>query len=95
MKTVSERLTKLGNLYKERNKLYKDNYKRFGDVLIAMFPDGIHLTTAEEMNRFALFLQLVHKLTRYARSIKPHADSLDDLTVYAQMLREYDDDTNL
>lgn len=87
-------LKDLGKLYAERNKLYSDNYKHFGDILVGMFPDGISLQTAEEFNRFALFLQIIHKQTRYARSLLTggHGDSLDDTAVYAQMLREYDDD---
>ena len=94
MKAVPERLADLGALYKERNALYKDNYKRFGDTLVSLFPEGITLKTAEEFNRFCLFLQLQHKMSRYAHSVKTggHADSLDDITVYAQMTAEYDDE---
>lgn len=93
MKTVPEKLSDLGKLFEERNALYGDNYKRFGDVLAAMFPDGIHVELSEDMNRLALFLQIVHKMTRYAQAImtRGHADSLDDLAVYSQMLSEWDE----
>jgi len=93
-RSVPDRLKDLGKLYAERNKLYGNNYKSFGNILSGMFPNGLCLHTAEEFNRFALFLQIIHKQTRYARSIISggHADSLDDTAVYAQMLREYDDD---
>jgi len=93
-KTVPERLADLGALYQERNALYQDNYKRFGDILSNLFPQGLTLKTPEEFNRFALFFQILHKQTRYAHAIASggHADSLDDIAVYAQMLQEYDEE---
>ena len=91
-KSVPQALRDLGELYEERNKMYKNNYLNFGKQLVALFPDGLTLRTEEEFNRFALFMQLVHKLSRYAHSLLNggHDDSLDDTSVYAQMLREYD-----
>lgn len=90
--TVPEMLAALGDLYRKRNKLYKNNYKHFGTVMFGMFPNGVTLRTAEEFNRFAIFVQLVAKLTRYGQSFADggHVDSLDDTSVYAQMLQEYD-----
>lgn len=92
MKSVPRALADLGKLYRQRNKLYGSNYKHFGMVLHGMFPNGLTVKGPEEFNRLALFLQLVHKLTRYARAMpkKGHVDSLDDIAVYAQMLQEYD-----
>ena len=94
MNTI-ENLSRIAEIYKERNALYGDNYKHFGRTLIGMFPQGLALNTEEEFNRFALFLNILHKLTRYARSINSagHGDSLDDMAVYAMMLRETDDDS--
>ena len=93
-KSVPDRLKGLGKIYQERNALYGSNYKNFGKILMGMFPLGIELKDEEQFNRFALFLQLVHKISRYARNIQSggHQDSLDDLAVYAQMMAEYDDD---
>lgn len=87
-------LTQLASLFEERNKKYKDNYKRFGHILIQMFPEGLALKTPEEFNRFALFLQVLHKQTRYAHSILEggHPDSLDDTAVYAMLTQEFDND---
>lgn len=92
MKTVPERLEDLGNLYRERNKLYGDNYKHFGKILMGIFPNGIELRTEEQFNRFALFLQVVHKVSRYGKAMpdEGHEDSLDDMAVYSQMLQEWD-----
>lgn len=87
-------LGELSALFEERNKNYKDNYKRFGNILIQMFPDGLTLKTAEEFNRFALFMQIIHKNTRYAHAMLEggHADSLDDTAVYSMLLQEFDND---
>jgi hypothetical protein len=94
VKSVPKRLADLGALYKQRNRLYGDNYKHTGKVLKGMFPNGVTLTTEDEFNRFALFIQLVHKSTRIAQSLpgKSHEDSLDDMAVYAQMLRHWEDE---
>lgn len=99
-KSVPQALSDLGTLFEERNALYKDNYKHFGKTLVGLFPNGITLKSEEEFNRFAIFLQITHKQSRYAQSILNggHPDSLDDISVYAQMLQEYDgliEDDNL
>ena len=93
MKTVPQRLSELGEMYKERNKKYGSNYLEFGAIMKAMFPMGLRLETEEEFNRFTIFVQAFAKFTRYAKTIKSggHADSLDDISVYCQMMREYDD----
>ena len=92
VKSVPQALSDLGALYEERNKLYKNNYMHLGHMIAAMFPEGLILKTPEEFNRFALFLMLAHKQSRYAHSLLNggHIDSLDDMSVYAQMLQEYD-----
>ena len=91
--SVPDRLKGLGDLYEERNALYKDNYMHFGKVLKGVFREPLILETEEEHNRHAIFLQIIHKATRYANSIKTggHKDSLADMSVYAQMLAQYDD----
>jgi hypothetical protein len=88
--TVPERLKKLGQLFADRNALYGDNYKNFGKVMIALFPEGIELKTESEFNRFCIFVQIVSKASRYSSMFKHggHPDSLDDTAVYSQMLAE-------
>lgn len=91
-KSVPQALSDLGQLYAERNALYKDNYKHFGKTMMGLFPNGLSLETEYEFNRFCLFMQVVHKMSRYSHSLKNggHVDSIDDATVYLQMLQEYD-----
>jgi hypothetical protein len=91
--TVADMLEKLGDLYRQRNSLYGDNYKRTGRRMLGYFPDGIHLRTQEDFNRFSLFVHMDGKMSRYAQAMlrgEGHVDSLDDLSVYSQMQQEVD-----
>lgn len=94
MKSVPEILRECAMTYEERNKSYGDNYKKFGHVMQAIFPDGIALVTAEQHIRFGVFVQCVSKLTRYAQTLEygGHKDSAHDLAVYGAMLEEVTDD---
>src|SRR5215813_2887986 len=91
----SERLRALAKLYRERNKIYGDNYIYSGHFLSGLFPYGLLLKTPDEFRRFYMFVHMISKLDRYARAVsrgEGHADSLDDLAVYAMMTQETDDD---
>lgn len=92
VKSVPQMLRESAATYEERNKLYGDNYKRFGSIMLELFPDGIELLTPEDHNRFGIFVQIVAKITRYAANFKTggHDDSLLDNAVYSTMLRELD-----
>lgn len=90
--SVPDALSSLGAIYRERNAVYGDTYKNFGGVMRGFFPNQVTLATAEEWNRMALFFHCADKLARYAGAFKAggHVDSLDDNSVYSQMLQEYD-----
>lgn len=92
MMTVPDMLRQSAETYEQRNKLYGDNYKRFGHIVALLFPNGIHLESEDDHNRFGVFVQIISKLTRYAENFRElgHDDSLLDMTVYATMLRELD-----
>jgi hypothetical protein len=96
VKTVPDRLAALADIYEDRNALYGDNYKRFGDIMVGLFPKGLTIDSAPGWNRIALLIHMVTKVTRYAENHNDggHADSLDDIAVYSQMLREIDDASN-
>lgn len=86
MKTAADILAEMAETYRERNKVYGDNYKRVGDVMAAMFPDGVWLQAAEDYNVWHLFELMVVKMTRFANSGLTHEDSIHDLAVYAAMV---------
>lgn len=93
-KSVPELLRECAETYEQRNKLYGDNYKKFGRVMSAIFPNGLSLYTVEEFNRLGIFIQCLSKLTRYSENLTRggHQDSAHDLSVYAAMLEELTDD---
>ena len=89
---ADKRMQKAAKTYRQRNKVYGDNYKRHGAVMAALFPDGIALRTIEDHNRFGVLTMIVSKLGRYATNFEKggHNDSIHDLGVYAFMLEELD-----
>jgi hypothetical protein len=91
-KKVPDALADLGAIYRERHKLYGETDKSFGRVMAALLPGTTSLSTPADWSRFALLAHVVDKLGRYATSFSSggHVDSLDDISVYAQMLQEYD-----
>jgi hypothetical protein len=96
--TVADMLEKLGDIYRQRGALYGDNYKRTGARMLSYFPEGLTLRTKEDFNRLGLFVQMDSKMSRYAEAMRRgegHADSLDDLSVYAQMQQEIDSEARV
>ena len=93
-KTVPESLAALGEIYKDRNMLYGDDYKGHGNVMMALFPMGIVLNNQTDFNRYSCLKEIVTKISRYAMNFNRggHDDSLDDIAVYSQMLKELDND---
>lgn len=93
MTTVPERLKQAAKTYQERNKVYGDSYKTQGDVLDALFPEGMNITH-EDYNRIFMVNMIVSKLIRYCENFNDggHQDSIHDLGVYAFMLEELDEE---
>ncbi len=75
--------------FAERNAMYGDNYKSFGQVLLACFGGAIPaINTVEDVNRLSIIIQLVGKLTRYCVNFEEggHQDSAHDGIVYNAIL---------
>lgn len=92
---VARELEVKASLFDERHKDYGDNYKRFGPMVHAMMKE-VSLKTPDDFNRFGILVQVFSKVSRYAMNFEKggHADSLDDLAVYAMMLKECDMEAN-
>jgi hypothetical protein len=91
MATPVENMEAAAETFRERNKAYGDNYLRFGNVMHALFPNGVLLDTPEKWNRFCIFITIIAKASRYANDDDhPHLDSIHDLGVYAFMLESLD-----
>ena len=54
-------LVEMGETFRERNKVYGDNYKRVGEVMSVLFPDGVELKTVEDYNIWHLFELMIVK----------------------------------
>lgn len=92
MDTVPELLKAAATTYAERRAVYGPSEIKFGQVMTALFPDGLTCTTEADFIRLGLFVQIVSKLCRYSQSVQssPHLDSIHDLGVYAFMLEHAD-----
>lgn len=74
-----------------RQAVYGDNYRLAAKALEAFFPKGVPLKTAEDHERFHIFMLIVVKLSRYANGWdKPHQDSIHDAGIYSFMLEAID-----
>lgn len=93
-RTAADLLQESAEVYRQRNLLYKDNYKKFGRVMHALFPDGLTINSPDLWNRLGLLVQQISKQTRYCENFLSggHDDSLCDLSVYSAMLREVDEE---
>jgi thiol-disulfide isomerase/thioredoxin len=91
---VAKNLVRGADTFEGRHSLYGNNYKRFGQVMLALFPNGIPLNSVEDGNRLGLFIQICSKVTRYAENMSRggHVDSAHDLMVYAAMIEEITDE---
>ena len=91
-KTALDFLEEMATTYRERNEIYKDNYKQIGKICQLLFPNGVDLKTSKDFNRYFCLVMVIGKLTRYTYNFEKggHADSIHDLAVYSAMLMELD-----
>lgn len=92
-KPVWLRLEEAAAMSKAKGAEYGESYTTFGPFIAGLFPDGLTLATEADWGRFACLFEMVQKIHRYTQNFNRggHADSLDDISVYAQMLARLDD----
>lgn len=85
--------TRLERNHSYMNQSGNEAYKQHGVVLNALFPNGIDLKNSNDMSRYGIFDMIVGKILRYANNFERggHDDSLRDISVYCNMLRELDE----
>lgn len=88
MSTVPDALRAAAETFEERNREYGENYMLIGNAMKALFPNGVHLQTADEFLRWHIFELIVIKLSRLATTRLSHEDSARDITVYGAMLEK-------
>lgn len=91
---VAASLFEKAELYEKKNAEYGDSYHMHGKLMKIMFPEGVTLNSVDDFNRWGVFIQIMTKICRYVNSFETggHDDSLDDLSVYAMMLKELDNE---
>ena len=87
-----EHLRQMADLYEERSRVYKANHFVIGNVMAALFPDGMVVKTPDEWTRLYFFMLKQVKVSRYVQQWDNggHEDSLDDDIVYTSMLQMND-----
>jgi hypothetical protein len=93
-KTVPDMLMEAAKLYRQKNIMYGSSYKKTGELLKKLFPDGMTLKTASDYNRFSILTLIVGKIARYINCWEGgnDEDTMTDLAVYAIMLQELDNE---
>ena len=83
--TAADILANMADTYRERNKVYGDNYKMVAKLMQVLFPKGVppELVVTDQFHLFELKLV---KLSRFAISNLTHLDSIHDDAVYAAMI---------
>ena len=86
-------LERLSELFRKKNKGYGATYLTQGQIMTALFPDGVILKTVEDFNRFYVVDEMVMKFQRYCRKFVEggHLDSIHDTSIYGAMLAELDE----
>jgi hypothetical protein len=79
-------LAQMAATFRERNAVYKENAKMAGEVLAALYPNGVTLKTAADHEWWHVWCLLFVKLTRFVVSEHTHVDSIHDLAVYAAII---------
>lgn len=89
---VGALLRNCADTFDERNAVYGNNYQMVGNLMVALHPEGITLKTADDHNRFHLWMLKVVKMSRYAKNYTEggHEDSAVDDIVYTAMVAGLD-----
>ena len=90
---VPDYFKSLSDLFVERNASYGDVYKKYGNTIHSIVGE-IELKTPKDHGRMCMLMMCILKISRYANNFSKggHNDSLDDLAVYAMLLKDIDND---
>jgi hypothetical protein len=93
---MHDHFARLAELSKQRSGSYKNTPEKKGEVLLALFGGEMpHMKTKRDLNRFGILNFIVSKLIRYCENWEQpttQTDSLDDLSVYSQILKTLDEE---
>ena len=88
--SVGNNLRGAAELFDAKDAEYGHSYLRTEKLLAGFFPNGVTLDTPAKMARFHCFMNCMMKMNRYAHNLEKggHMDSVDDLMVYASILKD-------
>lgn len=96
MSSATEHLERITELFIRKNQEYGSAYNDCGHTYKNFFPNGICIQDPKEFERWAIFSRMIDKMIRYSINWETgHSDSLDDIAIFAMMLRELDDGVKL
>lgn len=79
--------------FNSRNKEYGNAYKNHGNIIKALFPNGVVMQSASDFNKMSLIFAITGKLARIANNFeKGHSDSALDMISFSAMLKEIIDE---
>jgi hypothetical protein len=81
-------MNELIKIMKERETEYGSNEHKTAQILMILFPEGIHVNSFEAAVRMKFLIYIIDKLSRYSK--KGNKDSLMDLAGYALRLAVFD-----
>lgn len=93
LRAAREALSECAHEPPEQVELFADDlYKTHGDVMLELFPEGVVLTTAEEINRYTLVSAIAGNLSRYAKAFLEGGDehALREIKTFVAMLQDLD-----
>jgi hypothetical protein len=75
-------------IMEQREAEYGSNEHKTAQILMILFPEGIHVDSFEAAVRIKFLIYIIDKLSRYSK--KGNKDSLVDLAGYALRLAVFD-----
>lgn len=87
MNAISAVLKEMIETSEQRGSLYGKSYEKFGDVAMALWPNGIAVKSKDDFVKLGIIVQIIGKLVRYTGAEGGHVDSAHDMAVYSAMLQ--------
>lgn len=89
---IVESLNSLIKIRQERQGVYNGIENRRAEVITGLFGGYPEITNDLDLNRYGIYMKMVEKMIRYANNFYDggHDDSLDDIAIFSQMLKEMD-----
>jgi hypothetical protein len=85
-KPLADILRGMADTAEEREGDYGRADLRFGELMQALYPMGLHIETNGGFVRLGILVMIANKLLRYTNLPRGHKDSAHDLAVYGAML---------